>query len=144
MAALQPWWREESSIQALRDLLERYRERGLREEHCNREIEDQDIEYISRNLCKMWRALPPLLSMPKPTENDIERDHIKEKEKRRAFFLEWKEAAGSDATYLRLIGALLKIVSREDAEAVCELLLSHVNPQLETDGSPNTTATTPG
>ena len=106
--------------------------RGLRKEDCDKEISDQDIEYISRKLCKNWRSLPPVLGMPRVTESDIQRDHNKEREKRRAFFLDWKEFAGSDATYRMLIGALLEIDDREDAEGICELLMNQLHPKLET------------
>ena len=133
--AATPEWSKEPGIGAVKDLLERYRPKGLSGEDCNKEISDQDLEYISLNLCKNWRFLPTPLGMPELTENDIDRDHSKEKEKRRAFFIEWKAVAGKEgATYRRLIGALLEISSREDAESVCELLLSHLHPQLEAYG----------
>ena len=133
MAAL-PWWSKDASISAVNSLQDRYRARGLRDEDCNRVVEDEDIEYISSHLCQKWRPLRSLLGMPRVMEQDIDQDHSKEEEKRRTFFFEWRDREGSEATYRRLIGALLEIGCREDAEGVCQLLLGKVDPKLETDG----------
>lgn len=87
-------------------LLNRY---NLGEEDCNRKVTDVHIEKISRSFCRKWRSLPSHLELDDIVVCDVERDSASEKDKRNKFFTEWKEAKGSDATYTKLITALLVI-----------------------------------
>ena len=109
---------------------------GLKERDCNREIEKSHFEDIARTLGKDWRSLPPRLGMLSITKSDIDHDFKTEKEKRYAFFTQWKEMDGSEATYKKLIGALLDFNSREDAEGVCKWLQKSVDLTQEKQKKP--------
>ena len=95
---------------------------GLSEEDCNKQISDLSLEDIARSSCRKWRDLPSRFVLPSILAEDIDRSGAGEGEKRLNFFRDWKHMRGFDATYKRLIGALLDIHCREDAEFVCRLL----------------------
>ena len=95
---------------------------GLSEEDCNQQISDLSLEDIAHSSCRKWRDLPSRLVLPGILVEDIDRSGTGEGEKRLNFFREWKQMRGFDATYKRLIEALLDIHCREDAEVVCRLL----------------------
>ncbi len=101
------------------DLMKYY---GLTEKDCNCEITKVHFEDMSRTLVKDWGSLPSRVGMPSISKSDIDRDFKTEKERRLAFFSQWKEISGCEVTYRRLISALLDINSRDDAEGVCKLL----------------------
>ena len=103
----------------MRSLLKLYE---LKEEDCNQQISSLHLNEISLNYCQKWRFLPARLNLKDIVADDISRGLGNEEDKRHAFFLKWKQVKGSDATYRRLIGALLEIKCRQDAEAVCRLL----------------------
>ena len=94
----------------------------LTEEDVNKQITDQHIEIISRTSCSQWKSLPAHLGLLPITARDIDRGPGDEREKRNTFLTTWKAMKGSEATYKKLINALLTIECREDAESVCELL----------------------
>lgn len=97
----------------------------------NQRVSDQHIEKFSRSHGKKWRSLPPYLELETIAVDDIDRNPrtLTEEEKRHAFFSKWKHVKGSRATYRRLVGALLKIQCREDAENLCEMLKTSVAAQ---------------
>ncbi len=97
---------------------------GLSEEHANQKVSDVHMVEISRCYCKRWKLLCPYLDLEGIIVNDMELVSGSEGEKRRAFFAAWRERKGSDATYRRLLYALLKTGCREDAEEICKLLKS--------------------
>lgn len=113
---------------------------GLKEEDCNRQISDRDIDVLSRSSCTKWRSLPTYLGMPSIIASDIARGPGSEEEKRSAFFQKWKHTKGSAATYRVLIGALLHIQCRDDAERVCDLVHATLAASPST-GSSGTLAT---
>ena len=92
---------------------------GLSEEDCNQQISDWSLEDIARSRCMKWRDLPSSLRLP---VEDIDKRGAGEEEKRLNFFREWKQMRGFNATYKSLVGALLHIHCKEDAEFVCRLL----------------------
>ena len=94
----------------------------LREEDCRKIVASSHLDKISLRYSGGWKFLTLLLEVDDNVVVDIDRKPIEEKEKRREFFREWKERKGSEATYERLILALLKCKQRHDAEKVCELL----------------------
>ena len=96
----------------------------LRKEDVNKQITDEHIEVISRNSCSQWKSLPAHLGLPPITAKDIDLGPGDEREKRNTFLTTWKAKKGSEATYKKLISALLKIEHREDAEYVCKLLIN--------------------
>lgn len=103
----------------------------LTEEDVNKQITDRHIEDISCTLCGKWRSLPAHLRLAIITVGDINRGSGDEREKRRIFLTTWKEQKGSNATYIRLINALLKIKCAEDAESVCKLLEDDQQPESD-------------
>ncbi len=92
------------------------------EEDCRYLVGERELGYISRSCCPQWRALPSHLGLPSILVEDIERSVADEGVRRHIFFQEWKQRKGSEAIYEKLIGALLEINCRRDAENVCELL----------------------
>ncbi len=117
-------------------LLEKFQ---LTDEDCDKQVSDRHLAELSRTHCRNWRQLPPYLYMASIVEHDIDCDSRGERKKREDFFKEWKEMKGSDATYKALIGALLKIGSRNDAEYVCQLLMrpSSYRPALAAPHHPS-------
>ena len=108
------------------DLLKCY---SLTREKCNRVVSDAHIDEISRYYSREWKSLPPHLDIKNIVAEDCVGDP---REKRRTFFFQWKQIKGSDATYLQLISALLKIKCKQDAEGVCELLQASL--KMKTSG----------
>lgn len=94
----------------------------LTEENCNKEVSDRHLEEISRLHSREWKSLPSYLDIESIVADDMDHGVGNQHEKRLNFFLQWKQMKGSDATYFRLISALLKIKCRKDAESVCKLL----------------------
>ena len=93
----------------------------LREEDCRKPVPYNILDEISLKCCGEWKFLTSQLGLEDSVVRDIDRKPI-EKDKRHEFFREWKQRKGSEATYERLILALLKCQQRQDAENVCELL----------------------
>lgn len=103
----------------------------LTEEDCCQQMSYFHLSLISMSCCGNWQLLPSHLDMKPITAEDISRDNTGEDEKRFKFFRKWKQTKGSEATYGRLISALLAIDSREDAESICKLLKSQVTEEGE-------------
>ena len=95
---------------------ERY---GLTPSDCNRVVSDCHLQKVS---CKDWRLLPCHLGLNTIVVKDIDRSLGEERGKRYDFLLQWKQMKGSEATYVKLIGALEKISCKLDAESLCMLL----------------------
>lgn len=103
----------------LSELTKKY---GLTEGGLGRQISNIHLLHISRSYCKKWKFLPPHLGLKTIVAENIDLGKGDQAEKRYAFFLEWKQIKGSNATYKQLIIALLEIDSRDDAEKVCILI----------------------
>lgn len=101
----------------------------IKEEDWSKEVSDSDLKEISHSYCSEWRLLPYYLGMKDIAVKNIERNKDGEEERKHAFFRQWKQEKGFDATYKQLISALLKIGHREDAENVCKLLIASANLQ---------------
>lgn len=80
------------------------------------------LDKISNIPFSQWRLLPPPLEIDSSVVDTIDHDITDERVRRREFFNQWKQSKGSDATYRKLISALLDIGCREEAEKVCRLL----------------------
>ena len=108
---------------SLESFIVRYR---LTEEDVNKQITDEHIGVISSlsSLCSQWKSLPVHLGLATTIVGDIDSTPVTETEKKMDFFTTWKEEQGSNATYRKLIGALLEILCKRDAESVCQLLKS--------------------
>ena len=98
----------------------------LTEEDVNKQITDEHIEVIS-SLCSQWKSLPVHLGLATTIVGDIDSTPVTKTEKKRDVFTTWKEEQGSNATYRKLLGALLEIPCKQDAESVCQFLKS-ANP----------------
>lgn len=96
----------------------------IKEDDWSKEVSEFDLKEISRSYCSKWRSLPCYLGMKDTEVVNIDRNSslVDEDEKKYAFFLQWKQKNGFDATYKQLVGALLKIEHRGDAEKVCKLV----------------------
>lgn len=110
----------------------------LTEERCNRRISEIHIGDISRSICRKWRSLVAYLGLKEIVISDIEHEAVGEEERRCNFFTLWRNEKGSEATYKVLIGALLDIKCRSDAEYVCQLLM-HTSEHPQPPVSPVST-----
>lgn len=110
-------------------LLELYQ---LKEKDCNQQISSLHLNEISLNYCQKWRFLPARLKLKDIVADDISRGPGNEEDKRYTFFLKWKQIKGSEATYKRLISALLEIKCKQDAEGVCRLLQQSISERMMT------------
>ncbi len=95
---------------------------GLREEDYCKAMSDKHLEEFTHRYGEYWRLLPVYLKIDSIVAKDAERIPGEEGEKRYSFFTKWKSINGSDATYEKLVYALLKIKCKQDAQAVCEML----------------------
>ena len=138
---------EEQALQAmarsLESLIVRYR---LTEEDVNKQITDEHIGVISSSssLCSQWKSLPTHLGLANTIVGDIDSTPVTETEKKMDFFTTWKEEQGSNATYRKLIGALLEILCNRDAESVCQLLKSASPVQAQQQQEQNMSAVSLG
>ena len=94
----------------------------LADQNLDKVISDVHLDKIAQTRCTYWQSLPSRLGLPDIVAKDIDRDFPTESDKRREFFRQWKQRKGSEATYRRLVKALLGINQRQDAEYVCKLL----------------------
>ena len=96
----------------------------LREKDCEKTVTDNHLDEISLNCCACgdWRFLASLLELEDSVASDIDCKTCDEKGKKRDFFREWRQRKGHEATYKKLILALLKRKQQQDAEKVCKLL----------------------
>ena len=126
---------------SLESLIARYH---LTEEDVNKQITDEHIEVIlsSTSLCSQWKSLPAHLGLATTIVGDI--DSTPETEKKKDFFTTWKEEQGCNATYRKLIGSLLEILCKEDAESVCLLLKSSSPVQAQQHQKRNMSAASLG
>ena len=108
---------------SLESLIARYH---LTEEDVRKQITDEHIEVISSStsLCSQWKSLPAHLGLVNTIVGDIDSTLVTETEKKRDFFTTWKEEQGSNASYRKLIGSLLEVPCKQDAESVCQLMKS--------------------
>ena len=95
---------------------------GLNDEVCKEQVSDKHIAEICSSLCGQWRKLPPYLDLTETAVSDLEREFKTEEERRVGLLKKWKGRKGFEASYTSLIGALLEIDCRSDAEGVCKLL----------------------
>ncbi len=91
-------------------------------------ITDLHLDEITNSHLEKWRLLPSHLELAQIVVSDIEREHRDERGRRRRLLQLWRERTGNRATYRRLIGALLRIGCREDAEYICGLLRDQPQP----------------
>ena len=118
----------------------------LTEEDVNKQITDEHIEVISSStsLCSQWKSLPVHLGLATTIVGDIDSTPVTKTEKKSFFFTTWKEEQGSNATYRKLIGSLLEIPCKQDAESVCQFLKSANPVQAQQQQKRNTSAASLG
>ena len=97
---------------------------NLSEDDLNQEISDSHLDQIALKHCACWKLLSPHLDLGNMTINDITRSLTlaTETDKRVEFFRQWKKVKGFEATYKKLVAALLKIDQKHEAGIVCKLL----------------------
>ena len=89
----------------------------------DKQVSDAHLNDFSTNCCSEdWKLLCPHLKLNGVVAEDIDREPLSPKLKRKSFFGKWKQEKGSDATYRVLVCALLRINHRQDAEYLCKLL----------------------
>ena len=118
---------------------------GLSEEDWNQKVSDIHVGDISRCLCEKWRYLYCHLDLDKIVVSDASRNHNNEADRRSAFFNEWREQQASEATYRKLVYALLRIDAKQDAVDVCKLLaksLTKAKPPKQPSTATSSSSTT--
>ena len=120
---------------ALDLLLEEYK---LKKKDVNKQISAIHLDKISHYCCSQWRRLPAYLEMDRIVKDDVDRLSTNEEaEKRSSFFSKWGDEKGSEATYEKIINALLEMKCKKDAEKVCKLIRPasklHRSPQPTSD-----------
>lgn len=111
---------------------------GLSDGDCKQQVTDVHLDLISRSSCKQWRSLPSHLNLETIVAEDIDKIQIQidERSKRHKFLLQWKDIAGSCATYKNLITALLIMKCAQDARQVCKILKApRALASVDTDSS---------
>ena len=97
---------------------------NLSEDDLNQEISDSHLDQFALKHCACWKLLSPHLDLVNMTINDITLNLTlaTETDKRVEFFRQWKKVKGFEATYKKLVAALLKIDQKHEAGIVCKLL----------------------
>ena len=113
-------------VRQLRVLLELYR---LKEEDCIKKVSDIHLQKIC-SYCTKWRSLYPYLDMKYSDVVSVEHDGYDEEDMRRRFLERWQFQSGHNATYKKLIYALLENECKEEAESVCKLLSASLESSL--------------
>lgn len=88
----------------------------------NREISTPHLESLCTSHFSQWRLLPSHLEVEGISVEGIDCKFAGERERRLAFFFQWKHMKGPGATYGRLLDALVVMKCVGDAEAVCKVL----------------------
>lgn len=96
----------------------------------SKELSQLHLEKFSRRYGIYWKRLPPYLQLQTVVVADIDKKPVDEEEKRREFLQQWKGIKGSDATYERLVLALLETGSRSDAEGLCRVMQEEASGKL--------------
>ena len=114
---------------------------NLSEDDLNQEISDSHLDQIALKHCACWKLLSPHLDLGNMTINDITRSLTlaTETDKRVEFFRQWKKVKGFEATYKKLVAALLKIDQKHEAGIVCKLLKQsrQSDPKKESSKAPD-------
>ncbi len=123
-----------TSLDILPSLLMFY---NLKDEDWHHQFLESDLEKFSRCRCSDWKSLPPLLGLdrrlvdtppPQPSrEDDSDYEPPTIRERKEEFFSTWRRLKGSEATYKKLIDALIEIKCWHGAERVCRLLRSSLS-----------------
>lgn len=108
---------------------------GVTDEDCNKEVSDEHVEMISRSHCEDWESLLPYLGLKPIVANDIGKQNLEPREKRKKFLSQWKKIEGDNATYQQLVKALLKIQCRQDAEMILKMLQPPTAQSLPSSGA---------
>ena len=104
---------------------------GLSEEDCGQQVSNKHLALFSLSLCGRWKMLPALLDMEPITAEDAAKDAGNEEGKRYRFLLKWSQSQGFQATYKKLILALLELKCAQDAGQVCRRLKESLSAEGE-------------
>ena len=103
--------------QQKKDVIQRYQ---LTPDVLNKPVSDEHITEIQKTL--PWREVGEFLLGRGPKFTDIDKDGQSEADKRRLTLNKWQEALGDDATYDKLIEAMIKAGKIKEASGVCYLI----------------------
>ena len=106
----------------------------LKPEDVNVKIDVQHINEIAKICIKEWDCLHTKLGID--TKDIAATEAGSSQNRSLQIICLWKKQNGREATYKRLIDALIKIKSREEAESVCEILKSQKATVLERGATP--------
>lgn len=93
----------------------------LSAQNFSKEVSQLHLEKISLYSID-WRRLPPYLGLQSFVVTDVDGKQIDENEKRKEFLQKWKLIKGADATYEKLVYALLKVGHINNIVDVCRLM----------------------
>lgn len=105
----------------------------LREEDCEKLVTHKHLGMISLKCCQKWKLLASQLELENNVVDDIDHKTCNEEEKRHDFLKEWRQRKGREATYKKLILALLEYDQRQDAEKVCKILRESIQASAPED-----------
>ena len=105
------------SEQQMKDFIKQHQ---LTPDVLNKPVSDEHILEIRKSF--PWRDVGEYLLGRGARFNDIDRDGHNESEKRRLTLDKWQEGLGDDATYAKLIEAMVKAGKIKDASKVCCLI----------------------
>ena len=91
----------------------------LTQNELNRKISSEHILVIQQTIS--WRQVGKFL-LKRVTLDDIQKDGTDETTRRDMMLAKWQERFGNDATYDKLIDAMIKAEKIEEAEGVCNLI----------------------
>jgi pentatricopeptide repeat protein len=95
---------------------------NLDEGECNKVVKKDHVEEFCKANCTKWRLLPPPLDVETVSVEEIERNNVKEMDRRCSLLNQWKQMKGYAATYRQLLNALLNMKCTEEAANLCKLM----------------------
>ena len=119
---------------------------NLKEEDWHHRFLENDLEIFARCRCSDWKSLPDILGVdkrladsppPQPSrDDDSDYEFPSMRDRKQEFFTHWRRVKGRDATYKKLIDALIEIKSWHGTDRVCRLLRSSLSAKcIATDTS---------
>lgn len=110
----------------VKDLKEHFK---IPDDILNKEILEEFIVKISTFL-EAWRMVAPHLELSKQDIESIDCDAKSEDEKRLLMLQKWKQISIFNATYRKLLEALLSIKRADQARKVCQMIMANQGKSL--------------
>lgn len=93
----------------------------VRWQDCNHKVGTIHLEKIS-SYCSQWRLLPHHLHLEAGVVESVDARFTGERDRRHAFFIQWRQEKDYGATYRELMNALVELGCANEAAQVCMLL----------------------